>query len=133
MMVVWVALGLAVLGVIARGFWLYCASLTWPTGEGVITLIQIERKQGGANEGHYYRATFTYDFHDLSGHRLTGSWSKDFSTEADAREFGERELPVGKPVVVRFNPKNPTLNDLQLDSWTYTGDRPASLFLKRPE
>ena len=34
---------------------------------------------------------------------------------------------VGKKVVVRFSPKNPNLNDLELDSWTYTGDRPTSL------
>jgi hypothetical protein len=44
-----------------------------------------------------------------------------------AREFSERELPVGKRVVVRFDPKNPGFNDLELDSWTYTGDRPTSL------
>jgi hypothetical protein len=37
------------------------------------------------------------------------------------------ELAVGKPVVVRFNPKNPASNDLELDSWTYTNDRPTSL------
>jgi hypothetical protein len=36
-------------------------------------------------------------------------------------------LPVGKKVVVRYSRKNPTLNDLELDSWTYAGDRPTTL------
>jgi hypothetical protein len=31
------ALGLAAIFAIARGFWLYRASLTWPTADGVIT------------------------------------------------------------------------------------------------
>ena len=124
----WLALALLVILVIARGFWLYRASLTWPTADGAITLLQIERKRSaGTPSGHYFSATFTYDFRDPSGNRVSGTWYKNFSTEADAREFAERELPIGKKVIVRFSPKNPNLNDLELDSWTYTGDRPTSL------
>lgn len=122
------ALGLAGIAAIARGFWLYRASLTWPTADGVIARIDIERRQdGGLHGGHYFRATFTYDFHDPAGKLRHGSWYKNFSSEAEARQFSDRELPIGKGVVVRFDPKNPTLNDLELDSWTYTGDRPTSL------
>jgi hypothetical protein len=121
-------LGLAAISAIARGFWLYRASLTWPTADGVITRIDIERRQDASpHGGHYFCATFSYDFHDAAANRLYGSWYKNFSSEEEARQFSERELPVGKRVVVRFNPKNPTLNDLELDSWTYTGDRPTSL------
>ena len=121
-------LGFALILAIARRFWLYRASLTWPTADGVITRIDIERRQdAGIHSGHYFRATFSYDFHDPAANRLYGSWYKNFSSEEEARQFSERELPVGKRVVVRFNPKNPTLNDLELDSWTYTGDRPTSL------
>jgi hypothetical protein len=117
-----------VAAVIVRGFWLYWASLTWPTADGVITRIDIERKpSGGSPCGHYFSATFTYDFYDSPGHRVSGNWNKDFSTESQAREFAERELPVDKKVVVRFNPKSPVQNNLELDSWTYTGDRPTSL------
>jgi len=58
---------------------------------------------------------------------MAGSWYKNFSTEAEARAFADRELPIDKKVVVRFNQKNPELNNLELDSWTYTGDRPTSL------
>ena len=121
--------GLALIAaVIARGFWLYRVSLTWPTADGVITRIDVERKYvGGSTSGPYFSATFTYDFRDFRGHRVSGSWYKNFSTESEAREFAERELPVDKKVVVRFNPKSPVQNDLELDSWTYTGDRPTSL------
>ena len=124
-----VGLGLAlIVAVIARGFWLYRASLTWPTADGVITRIDIERKSsGGSPSGHYFSATFTYDFRDSGGHRVSGTWYKDFSAEAEARAFADRELPVDKKVVVRFNPKNSDLNNLELDSWTYSGDRPTSL------
>lgn len=122
-------LALLVAGV-ARGFWLYRASLTWPTADGVITRIDIERKYGGGlASGHYFSATFTYDFRDARGRRVSGGWYKDFSTESEAREFAARELPVDQKVVVRFNKKNPTQNNLELDSWTYAGDRPASLNL----
>jgi hypothetical protein len=123
-----VGLGLAAVVVIARGFWLYRASLTWPAADGVITRIDIDRKNdGGSQSGHYFSATFTYDFQDPRGQRMSGSWYKNFSTESDAREFAERELPVDKKVVVRFNRRSPAQNNLELDSWTYTGDRPASL------
>ena len=125
---VWLLAGLALISAIARGFWLYRASLTWPTADGVITRIGIERKRdSGMVSGPYFCVTFSYDFRDPAGNRLSGSWYKNFSSEEDAREFSERELPVGKRVVVRFNPKNPAFNDLELDSWTYSGDRPTSL------
>lgn len=125
-MLFWLIPALAVVAVIVRGFWLYRASLTWPTADGVITRIEIERKRDTGG-GYYFCATFTYDFQDPNGLRLSGTWYKNFSSEPEARAFSARELPVGKPVVVRFNPKNPASNDLELDSWTYTNDRPTSL------
>ena len=122
------AFGLAAISAIARGFWLYRASLTWPTADGVITRIDIERRRDGElHGGHYFCATFSYDFYQPPGNRTHGNWYKNFSTEDEARQFSERELPVGKQVVVRFHPKNPAFNDLELDSWTYTGDRPTTL------
>jgi hypothetical protein len=125
---VWLTLGLALVAIVGRGFWLYRASLTWPTADGVITRLDVDRQQdGGMHGGHYYRATFSYDFRDPQDNRVWGSWYKNFSTEDDAREFAVRELPVGKKVVVRFSPKDPNQNNLELDSWTYTGDRPLSL------
>jgi hypothetical protein len=124
-----IGLGLALIAaVIARGFWLYRASLTRPTADGVITRIDIARKSsGGSPSGHYFSATFTYDFRDPSGRRVSGNWCKDFSNEAEARAFADRELPIDKKVVVRFNPRSPVQNNLELDSWTYMGDRPTSL------
>jgi hypothetical protein len=122
------ALGLAAACAIARGFWLYRVSLTWPTADALITRIDIGRQRDGTlHGGHYFCATFTYDFSIPAGDRLSGTWYKNFSSEEDARQFSQRELPVGKRVVVRFNPKNPSFNDLELDSWTYTGDRPTTL------
>ena len=122
------ALTLAIVAVIVRGLWLYRASLTWPTADGSITGLDIERRRDGGSEGgHYFRATFAYDFCDANGRRISGSWYKNFSTEEEVREFAERELPIGKPVVVRFNPRNSAFNDLELDSWTYTNDRPTAL------
>lgn len=124
----WVVPALAILVVIARGWWLYRASLAWPTADGTITHIDIQRRRSsGTPSGPYFSATFTYEFHDSNGHHLSGTWHKNFSSETDARDFAARELPLGKVVVVRFNPKNPIFNDLELDSWTYTNDRPTSL------
>jgi len=124
----WLALSgiaLAVAAAIARGFWLYRASLTWPTADGTITRLDVERKH--ASSGHFFLATFSYDFRTPHGQLFHGTWSKNFSTEQGAREFAERELPIGKSVIVRFHPKNPATNDLELDSWTYTSDRPLDL------
>ena len=39
---------------------------------------------------------------------------------------------MDKRVIVRFNPKSPVQNNLALDSWTYTGDRPTSLNILTP-
>jgi hypothetical protein len=133
-------LGIALVSAIARGFWLYLASMTWPVADGVITRIGVERHQdSAASGGHHFRATFAYDFRDPAGKPVRASWSRIFSTEEDAREFSERELPVGTKVAVRFNAKNSASNGLELDSWTYRGDRPVSLSIqpdvpaKRPE
>jgi hypothetical protein len=101
---VWIpvcGVGLAVLGVVARGVWLYRASLVW--------------------------ATFSYDFRVRGAELFHGTWSKDFRSQQQAQEFADRELPIGKRVVVRFDPKNPVSNALELDSWTYSGDRPLDL------
>jgi hypothetical protein len=124
----WIALcgiGVAVAAGVARGLWMYRASLTWPTAEGSITRLDIDRRQSG--QGHYFRATFSYDFRARGGELFHGTWSKDFSSEPKARDFAERELPMNKRVIVRFHPKNPANNNLELDSWTYTGDRPLDL------
>src|SRR5262245_60241074 len=59
----WLALSgiaLAVAAAIARGFWLYRASLTWLTADGTITRLDVERKH--ASSGHFFLATFSYDF-----------------------------------------------------------------------
>ena len=70
-MTVWLALGIAVLSAIARGFWLYRGSLTWPTADGSITRIDIERRpDAGIGGGHYFCATFSYDFRDAKGCRV---------------------------------------------------------------
>ena len=124
----WLALAVAIVAVIGRVLWLYRGSTNWPTADGAITRLDIERKRdGGRAGGHYFCATFTYEFQDADGHRLSGTWYKNFSSEEEARDFAARELPIGKPVVVRFSPRNSTVNNLELDSWTYTNDRPTSL------
>lgn len=124
----WLAPAAAIVAVIGRALWLYRGSLTWPTADGSITRLDIERKRGvSGTGGHYFCATFTYEFLDPNGRRLSGTWYKNFSSELEARDFAARELPAGKPVVVRFNPRNPAFNDLELDSWSYTNDRPTSL------
>ena len=124
----WMAFAISIVAVMARVWWLYRGSSLWPTANGAITRFDIERKMGaGVAAGHYFCATFTYEFHDADGLRKSGTWDKNFSSESDARDFAGREFPVGKPVVVRFDPKNPALNCLELDSWTYTNDRPTSL------
>jgi hypothetical protein len=124
--VLWLVLAIAVVSAIARGFWLYRASLTWPTADGKITRLDVDRVRA-TDGGHYYRATFTYDFRDSGGNRVSGNWYKNFRTEANARDFAARELPIEKAVIVRFHPNNPSMNNLELDSWTYTDDRPLSL------
>jgi len=94
----WIALALAVILVIVRGVWLYRASLTWPTADGVITLLQIERQRdAGTPSGHYFSATFTYDFRDRAGKRVSGNWRKDFSSEAGGPRDGtsSRAPPTG--------------------------------------
>jgi len=124
----WSGLGIlsaiAVYGII-RGFWIYRKSITWPTADGTITRVDITRVR--STNGHHFQATFSYDFRLPDASLYHGTWSKDFASENDAREFGQREFSLGKRVIVRFNPKDPATNDLELDSWTYSGDRPADL------
>lgn len=119
-------IGFVALAAISRAWWLYRSSLDWPTADGSITRLDLERRSS-PGEGHHFQATFSYDFRARDGGLFHGTWSKDFSSQQDAREFAERELPIGRRVIVRFHPKNPSTNDLELDSWTYAGDRPLDL------
>jgi len=123
----WLVPVLVILIVLGRVLWAYRGSGDWPIADGTITNLDVERKRDAS--GVHVRATFTYQFSDLENHQITGTWYKNFSTEPDARDFAARELPLGKQVLVRFNPKDPSLNDLELDSSTYTNDRPTSLGL----
>ena len=105
-------------------------SRKWPTTDGTITCLDVQRKRDADQDGgHYFSALFTYEFYNHEGNLTTGSWYKNFSDEQAARDFAAREMPVGKQVLVRFNPKDPTTSDLELDSFVYTNDRPTSLNL----
>src|SRR4051794_17152997 len=108
----WLA-ALVIALVLGRTLWVYRGSGSWPTADGAITSVDVQRKQDGdIDGGHYICATFSYEFQDLGGNRKTGSWYKNFRSEADARDFAARELPTGKQVLIRFNPKEPGINDL---------------------
>jgi len=73
----WLALGLAVVTATGRGFWLYRASLTWPTADGVITRIDVDR-QRDTNGGHYFRATFSCEFRGPQGPSRAGNLEQEF-------------------------------------------------------
>lgn len=113
--------------VLGRTIWAFRGSRNWPTADGTITRLDVQRRQDA--DGHYSCATFTYEFQDSEGRRNSSTWNKNFSTEQDARDFAAREMPLGKQVLVRFNPEDPSVNDLELDSFAYTDDRPTSLGL----
>ena len=126
----WSAVVLVIAVLIGRIAWVLCTSRKWPTADGTITRFDVQRRQdGGLHGGHYFSALFTYEFHDLGGNLTSGTWYKDFSNVQAARDFAEREMPIGKQVLVRFNPKDPGTSDLELDSFAYTNDRPTSLNL----
>ena len=56
-------------------------SSLWPTADGVITRIDIARKSsGGSPSGHYFSATFTYNFCDPSGAASPAIGAKIFQT-----------------------------------------------------
>src|SRR5262249_47615645 len=117
----WLAEGAIGAGAIARGIWLYRASLTWPTPDGTVTRLDVESRRSG--RGDFFLATLSCDFRLPGGELFHGTWSRSFSSVQEANEFAERELHLGQRVVVRSHRKNAAENNLQLDSWTYTGDR----------
>jgi hypothetical protein len=125
--IVWVALAVVAVIALGRTIWAYRGSANWPKVEGIITGLDVQRRSDG--EGQYCCATFTYKFQDCEGRQESGTWHKNFSTDGAARDFATRELPIGKQVIVQFDPKNPAINDLELDAFTYTDDRPMSLGL----
>ena len=125
--IVWVALAAVAVIALGRTIWVYRGSASWPVVEGTITGLNVQQIRDA--DGRYSYATFTYHFQDCEGCQKSGTWHKNFSTDEAAYDFAKRELPIGKQVVVRFNPKNPAINDLELDASTYTDDRPTSLGL----
>ncbi|WP_109487539.1 DUF3592 domain-containing protein [Occallatibacter savannae] len=125
--IVWVALAVMTLIVLVRTLWVYRGSANWPVVEGTITGLDVQQIRDA--DGRYSCATFIYEFQDCEGCQKSGTWHKNFSTDEAAKDFAGRELPIGKQVIVRFNPKNSAINDLELDAFTYTDDRPTSLNL----
>jgi hypothetical protein len=125
--IVWLALLVVAVIALGRTIWAYRGSGNWPMVEGTITGLDVQQRRGA--DGRYSYATFTYEFQDCEGRQKSGTWHKNFSTDEAAKDFATRELPIGKQVIVRFNPKNPAVNDLELDAFTYTDDRPTSLGL----
>ena len=123
----WLIPVMVIVVVLGRTIWAFRGSRNWPTADGTITRLDVQRRQDA--DGHYSCATFTYEFQDSEGRRNSSTWNKNFSTEQDARDFAAREMPLGKQVLVRFNPEDPSVNDLELDSFAYTDDRPTSLGL----
>lgn len=123
----WLAPSVVIALVLGRVLWVYRGSSNWPIVDGTITRLDVQRRRD--TSGPYICATFTYVFRDLDDHEKSGTWYKNFSTEEDAQDFAERELQVGKQVQVRFDPKDPGVNYLELDASTYTNDRPTSLNL----
>jgi hypothetical protein len=110
-MFLWFAVVMVLALVLGRTFWVYRGSRSWPTADGTIRRLDVESRRGA--DGHYSRAIFTYEFQDLEGRRNSSTWDKNFSTEQDARDFAARELPIGKQVLVRFDPNDrPTSLDL---------------------
>ena len=126
-LIVWGTLGVVAVIALGRTMWVYRGSASWPIAEGTITGLDVQRRRDG--EGQYCCATFTYEFQDCEGRQKSGTWHKNFSNDEGARDFARRELPIGKQVMVRFDPKNSAINDLELDAFTYTDDRPTSLGL----
>src|SRR6476660_1052635 len=91
----WVALAIAAVAMIARALWLYRGSLTWPTADGSITRLEVERKR--VSGGGYFCATFTYEFLDPDGRRLSGTWYKNSSPEGELPTSPEQNWPVVNP------------------------------------
>ena len=93
----WLALGLAVVTAIGRGFWLYRASLTWPTADGIITRLDVDRQRdAGADGGHYFGATFSYDFRDPQGHRMWEPGTRIFPVKLPLANLPNENCHLGK-------------------------------------
>jgi hypothetical protein len=115
---------------VVRGLVRLRGSDQWPAIEGTITAVRIQQSGMPASSNVDYQAVIEYQFSDSTGRLYTGQWSLPaFSSESKTRDFSNREMPIGKTVVVEYDPKHPKINNLELDSWTYADDRPLSLDL----
>ena len=106
----------------------YRGSSAWPVQDGAIEGFEIKRWNGSAHRAYY--AVVRYHFLAAGG-QFSGSWnSPSFGTELELQQYLSREWPRDKRVFVKYKPETPANNFLELDSWTYTDDRPVSLNLQ---
>jgi Protein of unknown function (DUF3592) len=114
--------------VVIRGIWQRRGSGEWPIVDGTFVTVTVLRAGPPASSGLEYQALAEYEFSDAAGRRRKGQWtSRGFPSEARAKDFINREMPQGKTVAVKYSPDDAKMNNLELDSWTYTDDRPLDL------
>jgi hypothetical protein len=100
---------LLVLGILFSDIPRGIASQGWPTIEGNIILSKVEDKMFKEYEGDYYMDTVAYIRYQYSVNGIPYSSSAVDSTNTPFYSVPTgRRYPVGKDVVVHYNPTNPS-------------------------
>lgn len=125
---IWIGAFIYAAIVVGQRIWARRGSGEWPITDGLITQVTIMGQGVHPSAHEECSASIEYQFTDAAGETRKGVWtSQSFPSEAKARDFCAREMPVGKKVAVKYSPKDPKISNLELDSWTYGDDRPLSL------
>jgi hypothetical protein len=100
---------LLVLGILLSDIPWGIASQGWPTTEGNIILSKLEDKMFKEYEGDYYMDTVAYIRYQYSVNGIPYSSSAVDSTNSPFYSVPTgRRYPVGKDVIVHYNPTNPS-------------------------
>jgi Protein of unknown function (DUF3592) len=105
----------------------YRGSGHWPITPAVIETTSVRRHQ---TDGLYFSPYVSFSF-EVSGEHYSGEWwtGPNYSTEDEARRFLEQNMPVGSRLNVRYKPRNPSLNMLEVDPTLWDKGKPITLGL----
>jgi hypothetical protein len=94
-------------------------SWRWPTAEGEVILVEIERVSASSNK-EILRLSIVYSFSigEDGPYGGEGFWQPAFSCNA-AKKFREarRKLRAGHRVLIRYRPDDPSINKLDRSVW----------------
>jgi hypothetical protein len=100
-------------------------SEAWPIAVATVEAVEVQRVQD--HNGHHFLPLVSFSF-TIENEYYSGEWvGPAFSSEQKTREFMQQNTPMGAKLSVRYKPKQPAVNVLDVDPALWDEEKPITL------